>query len=158
MQNDNILHSTLIAPFIQEYPSPLQTIIKPLHPCDAPLSSLYRWKSTEPRRVSLTRSQELVTQLKASTASAAQFRQAHGLWLQTHRSQGSTACSFSLCPPTSSLSLFTIASLSPNVSKARWRPSREQEDLHIPHFPPCVFSKYSGSHAQLNRGRKQSKV
>lgn len=64
MQNDNILHSTLIAPFIQEYPSPLQTIIKPLHPRNAPLSSLYRWRSTEPRRVNLPRSQELVTELR----------------------------------------------------------------------------------------------
>lgn len=29
-----------IVPFIQEYPSPLQTISKPLHPSDASLSSL----------------------------------------------------------------------------------------------------------------------
>lgn len=63
MQNDT-LHSTLVASFTQEYPSPLQTIMKPLHPHQATWSSLYRWGSTEPRKVNLPRSQELVTELR----------------------------------------------------------------------------------------------
>lgn len=49
MQNDSTSHTTLIAPFIREYPSPLQTQIKLLLPRDAPFSSLYRQGSTEPR-------------------------------------------------------------------------------------------------------------
>lgn len=61
MQNDSTTHNTLIAPFIQEHPSPLQTKIKLLLLCDTPFSSLYRQRSTEPRRVSLPRSHELVT-------------------------------------------------------------------------------------------------
>lgn len=64
MQNNNTLHSTLIAPFIQEYPSPLQAIIKLLLPHGTPLSSLYWWGSTKPRKVNFPRSQELVTELR----------------------------------------------------------------------------------------------
>lgn len=63
-QNDSTLHSTLIAPFIQKYPRPLQTIIKPLHPRGTALSFLHTGGSTEPRKVNLPRSQELVTELR----------------------------------------------------------------------------------------------
>lgn len=64
MQNNNILHSMLIAPFIQEYPSPLQAIIKFLLPHGTPLSFLSRWGSTKARKVNFPRSQELVTELR----------------------------------------------------------------------------------------------
>lgn len=79
MQNDTILHSTLIASFIQEYASPLQTIIKPPSPHDAPLSCLYREGWSESRRVSLPKSEDWMTELRRNPvrASASESRRSH---------------------------------------------------------------------------------
>lgn len=162
MQND-ILHSTLIVPFIQEYPSPLQTIIKPLCPHDAPLSSLYDWGTTEPRNVNSPRSQALVTELRRNVQHQRLSQHLHSLLpvMPDLEIQGKPCLPFSWClilTSVSLLSLLTIASLNPNFSKARWRPSRELRNLHIPHFTPNVFFDYSGSHARLNRGSERSRV
>ena len=153
-----ILQSTWLC---QECPGPLQTVIKPLHPYHAPLSSLYKWGSTKPRKKNLPRSQEDVTELRRKPAhpssGVSTFSDANprNPWevLSVHFPGGSS----SPCPLIAFLSLFTT-SLNPNLSKARWRPSRELETLHIPHFTPYAFSTCLGIHAQFRGGNEQSKV
>lgn len=65
--------------------------------------------------------------------------------------------SVSPCPSTVLLSLLTMVALNPSLLKARWRPLRELENLHIPHFTSNI-SNHSGSHARLQRGSERSKV
>lgn len=164
MQNDNILHSTLIASFIQEYASPLQTIIKPPSPHDAPLSCLYREGWSEPRRVSLPKSEDWMTELRRNPvrASASEFRHSHSsLPVERHLEiQRSPPLSIILGTHVHCASRYhdcwlTIAPLKTNLSTGTWSPSGDLADLHPSHFTPNVFFGDSGSRARLNRGSEQ---